>query len=386
MHIRNVKIYTMNDDDLIIEHGFVTVENGMITEVSAGDPAQISAEDIDGQGMTLYPGFIDAHTHLGLTSAGVGIEGEDLNEEFDPCTPQLRIIDGINPADYSFETARKAGITTAVISPGSTNPIAGCITAVKTDGKRIDKMAIKTVGMKLAMGENPKLTYMDHEQSPVTRMAVAGIIRDNLFKAQRYMRDIEQAETESDLPDYDSAMEALLPLLRKEMTAHFHCHRADDIFTAVRIANEFDLDYTLIHCTDGYLIADELAEENASCVVGPIICDRCKPEMANLSPENAAVLRKNGVEVAICTDHSEVPIEYLPISVGICIKHGLSFYDGLCAVTRTPARIARIFDRTGSLEAGKDADMVLFEGSPFEVMSSPALVMVNGRIVGREKV
>ena len=386
MHIRNVKIYTMNDDDLIIEHGFVTVENGMITEVSAGDPAQISAEDIDGQGMTLYPGFIDAHTHLGLTSAGVGIEGEDLNEEFDPCTPQLRIIDGINPADYSFETARKAGITTAVISPGSTNPIAGCITAVKTDGKRIDKMAIKTVGMKLAMGENPKLTYMDHEQSPVTRMAVAGIIRDNLFKAQRYMRDIEQAETESDLPDYDSSMEALLPLLRREIKAHFHCHRADDIFTAVRIANEFDLDYTLIHCTSGHLIAEELADENVSCVVGPVICDRCKPEMAELSPANAAVLKANGLEVAVCTDHSEVPIEYLPISVGICIKHGLSFYDGVKAVTCTPAKIADIFDRVGSIEVGKDADMVLFEGNPFEVMSSPALVMIGGKTVGRDNV
>lgn len=386
MHIKNVKIYTMNDDESVIEHGFVTVEDGRITAVCDGDPADTSAEDIDGQGMTLYPGFIDAHTHMGLTSAGVGIEGEDLNEEFDPCTPQLHIIDGINPADYSFEMARQAGVTTVVVSPGSTNPIAGAITAVKTSGKRIDKMVVRTVGMKFAMGENPKLTYMDHEQSPVTRMAVAGIIRDSLYRAQRYMRDIEQAESESDLPDYDSAMEALLPLLRREMTAHFHCHRADDIFTAIRLAKEFDLDYTLIHCTDGHLIADELAEENASCVVGPIICDKCKPEMANLSPANAAVLRKHGVKVAVCTDHSEVPIEYLPISVGVCMKHGLSFYDGLRSVTRTPAEIAGIFDRTGSIEAGKDADMVLFEGSPFEVMSSPALVMINGRIVGREKI
>ena len=386
MHIKNVKIYTMNDDELIIDRGYVTVENGTITAVGEGMPSNSTAEDIDGQGMTLYPGFIDAHTHMGLTSAGVGIEGEDLNEEFDPCTPQLRIIDGINPADYSFEMARQAGVTTVVVSPGSTNPIAGCITAVKTDGRRIDKMVIRDVGMKLALGENPKLTYMDHEQSPVTRMAVAGIIRDNLRKAQRYLRDVEQAETESDLPDHDSAMEALIPLLKREIKAHFHCHRADDIFTAVRIANEFDLDYTLVHCTDGYLVADELAEENVSCIAGPVICDRCKPEMANLSPANAAVLRKNGVDVAVCTDHSEVPIEYLPISVGVCIKHGLSFYDGVKSVTCTPAKIAGIFDRTGSVEKDKDADLVLFDANPFEVMSSPALVMIGGRVVRRENV
>ena len=386
MNIKNVRIYTMNDDDLVIEHGYVTVENGTITAVSEGDPAVCTPDDIDGRGMSLYPGFIDAHTHLGLTSAGVGIEGEDLNEEFDPCTPQLRIIDGINPLDFSFEMARQAGITSVIVSPGSTNPIAGSITAIKTAGRRIDSMIIKTVGMKFAMGENPKLTYMDHEQSPVTRMAVASIIRENLQKAQRYLRDKEQAETESDLPDFDSTMEALIPLLKRQVKAHFHCHRADDIFTAVRIANEFDLDYTLIHCTDGHLIAEELGYEHTSCVVGPVICDRCKPEMANLSPANAAVLRSSGLDVAVCTDHSEVPIEYLPISVGVCIKHGLSFYDGLKAVTCTPAKIALIYDRTGSLEAGKDADLTLFEGSPFEVMSSPALVMINGRTVRREGV
>lgn len=386
MNIKNVKIYTMNDNDDIIEHGYVTVEGGKITAVSEGEPASASAEDIDGCGMSLYPGFIDAHTHMGLTSAGVGIEGEDLNEEFDPCTPQLRIIDGINPADFSFEMARQSGVTTVVVSPGSTNPIAGSIAAVKTAGKRIDKMMIKTVGMKLAMGENPKLTYMEHEQSPATRMAVASIIRDNLQKAQRYMRDKEQAESESDLPDHDSAMEALIPLLKGEITAHFHCHRADDIFTAVRIAKEFGLKYTLIHCTDGHLIADELAEDGASCVVGPIISDRCKPEMANLSPANAAMLRRNGLEVAVCTDHSEIPIEYLTISVGICIKHGLSFYDGLRAVTSTAAKIAGIYDRVGSVETGKDADLILFEGNPFEVMSSPALVMIDGRTVRRENV
>ena len=386
MNIKNVKIYTMDSEDTIIENGYVTVEGNIITAVGEGAPDKDNEDDIDGRGMTLYPGFIDAHTHMGLTSAGVGIEGEDLNEEFDPCTPQLDILDGINPLDYSFEMARQAGITTVIVSPGSTNPIAGAVVAVKTDGRRIDSMGRGRIGMKMALGENPKLTYMDHEQSPVTRMAVASIIKDNLNKAQRYMRDKELAESESDMPDYDSAMEALIPLLKREIKAHFHCHRADDIFTAVRIANMFDLDYILIHCTDGHLIAEELAGEKAGCVVGPVICDRCKPEMANLTPKNAAVLKENGLEVAVCTDHSEVPIEYLPVSVGICIKNGLSFYDGVKAVTSSAAKIVGIDDITGSLEPRKLADMVLFEGNPFEVMSSPALVMIDGKVVRREGV
>jgi len=384
MTITNVKIFTMNDSEEIIDNGYVTFEKGRITAVSHGIPSEISEDDIDGEGLTLYPGFIDAHTHLGLTSSGVGVEGEDLNEEFDPCTPQLRIIDGINPIDYSFKRAREAGITSVLVSPGSTNPIAGEISAIKTAGKRVDKMLIKTVGMKFSMGENPKLTYMDKEDSPCTRMAVASTIREALLKAVRYRASISAAEEESDMPDFDMKSEALLPVLNREVTAHFHCHRADDIFTAVRIANEFNLDYTLVHCTDGHIVAEELAEENASCIIGPIISDRCKPELANLSPENAAVLTRNGIDVAICTDHSETPVEYLPLTVGIAVKNGLSFYDGLRAITKIPAKIGRIFDRTGSIEVGKDADFVLFDGSPFEVMSSPALVMINGKAVVKE--
>lgn len=382
MTIINAKIYTMNDNDEIIEKGYVTVENGRICDIGEGMPDDVRKEDcFDAQGMTVYPGFIDAHTHMGLTTSGVGIEGEDLNEEFDPVTPQLRIIDGINPMDYSFELARSAGVTSVFISPGSTNPVAGEIYAVKTKGIRIDKMIIKNVGMKFSMGENPKLTYMDKEQSPCTRMAVASIIRENLFKAIRYMEDKEKAQEEEDMPDFDIKCEALIPLLKKEVKAHFHCHKANDIFTAVRIAKEFGLDYTLVHCTDGHLIAGELAEEKCSAVVGPVICDRCKPEMASLSPVNASVMTEHGIDVAICTDHSEVPIEYLPISVGICIKNGLSFYDGLRAVTKVPAQIGGIYDRVGSIETGKDGDLVIFKGNPFEVMSSPEKVMINGEFV-----
>ena len=386
MTIYNVKIYTMNDSDTVIENGYIKIENGIIAEVSEGKPSETAKDDIDGKGMTVYPGFIDAHTHLGLTTSGVGIEGEDLNEEFDPCTPQLRIIDGINPIDYSFEQARKAGVTCVFVSPGSTNPIAGSICALKTLGKRVDKMVVKTVGMKFSMGENPKLTYMDNDDSPCTRMAVASTIREALYKAEKYMEDMERAEeNDDDYPEYDIKSESLIPVLKGEVKAHFHCHRADDIFTAVRIAKEFGLDYTLVHCTDGHIIADELAEEKCSAIVGPVICDRCKPEMANLTPENAGILTKNGIETAVCTDHSEVPVEYLPLSVGICIKNGLDFYKGVEAITKIPAKIGGIYDRAGSLEKGKDADLVMFGGNPFEVFSSPALVMINGKIVSEEK-
>lgn len=379
MTIYNVKIHTMNLQRRVIDNGFVCFENGVITHIGEGKPQDPADSDFDGKGCDLYPGFIDAHTHLGLTTNGVGVESEDFNEESDPTASQLRIADGINPMDTSFREAVKAGITTAVISPGSMNPVAGDIAAVKTVGKRVDKMLIRTVGMKFSMGENPKMTYMNRDESPCTRMAVAGIIREALYKAKRYMADKANAEeSDDDQPDFDIKSEALIPLLKGEVKAHFHCHRADDIFTAIRIAKEFGLKYTLVHCTDGHLIADELKEENAEAVIGPVICDPCKPEMANITPKNAGILSKAGVKIAVCTDHSEVPIQYLPISVGIAVKNGLDKQSALETITINAAEIAGIADKVGSVENGKDADFVLFKGFPFEVMSSPEAVFVNG--------
>lgn len=380
MTIYNIKIYTQNNNRDIIEKGYVTFESGVITKVGEGEPENVSSEDLDGQGAALYPGFIDAHTHLGLTTNGVGMESEDFNEESEPVSPQLRICDGINPFDISFSEAVKAGITAAVVSPGSMNPVAGDIAAVSTVGRRIDKMILRTVGMKFSMGENPKMTYMNRDETPCTRMAIAAMIRETLAKAKRYMEDKQAAEeNEDDLPDFDAKSEALIPLLKQQVKAHFHCHRADDIFTAVRIAKEFNLDYVLVHCTDGHLIADELADENACAVVGPVMCDACKPELANITPENAGILAANGVKTAICTDHSETPVQYLPLTVGICIKHGLDFQSALDSVTINAAEIAGIDDLCGSVEVGKRADMVLFKSNPFEVMSSPEAVFVGGK-------
>ncbi len=385
MKIYNVKIFTMNKARSVIEKGWVEITEGKITAVCEGTPASFEDVDIDGGGAALYPGFIDAHTHVGLTTNGVGIESEDFNEESEPCSAQLRVIDAINPFDESFEKARNAGITSVLISPGSMNPVAGDIVAVSTDGRRIDNMLLRRVGIKFALGENPKMTYMNRDETPCTRMAIAAMIREALLKAQRYMADKEAAESESDLPELDPKSEALIPLLRGELKAHFHCHRADDIFTALRISREFGLDYVLIHCTDGHLIAGELALENAAAVVGPIICDPCKPELANITPKNAGLLAQHGVKTAICTDHSETPIEYLPLTVGIAVKNGMTFMQALEAVTINAAEIGGIDDLAGSIEAGKRADMVIFEGSPFEVMSEPKLVMINGTLIKYRK-
>ncbi len=385
MKIYNVKIFTMNKARSIIEKGWVEITDGKITAVCEGTPSSFEDVDIDGGGAALYPGFIDAHTHVGLTTNGVGIESEDFNEESEPCSAQLRVIDAINPFDESFEKARNAGITSVLISPGSMNPVAGDIVAVSTDGRRIDNMLLRRVGIKFALGENPKMTYMNRDETPCTRMAIAAMIREALLKAQRYMADKEAAESESDLPELDPKSEALIPLLRGELKAHFHCHRADDIFTALRISREFGLDYVLIHCTDGHLIAGELALENAAAVVGPIICDPCKPELANITPKNAGLLAQHGVKTAICTDHSETPIEYLPLTVGIAVKNGMTFMQALEAVTINAAEIGGIDDLAGSIETGKRADMVIFEGSPFEVMSEPKLVMINGTLIKYRK-
>ncbi|MCB6615154.1 amidohydrolase [Ruminococcus sp. 210702-SL.1.03] len=385
MKIYNVKIFTMNKARSVIEKGWVEITEGKITAVCEGTPSSFEDVDIDGGGAALYPGFIDAHTHVGLTTNGVGIESEDFNEESEPCSAQLRVIDAINPFDESFEKARNAGITSVLISPGSMNPVAGDIVAVSTDGRRIDNMLLRRVGIKFALGENPKMTYMNRDETPCTRMAIAAMIREALLKAQRYMADKEAAESESDLPELDPKSEALIPLLRGELKAHFHCHRADDIFTALRISREFGLDYVLIHCTDGHLIAGELALENASAVVGPIICDPCKPELANITPKNAGLLAQHGVKTAICTDHSETPIEYLPLTVGIAVKNGMTFMQALEAVTINAAEIGGIDDLAGSIETGKRADMVMFEGSPFEVMSEPKLVMINGTLIKYRK-
>lgn len=387
MKIYNVQIKTM-EKRRSIENGWIEIENGKIIAVEAGSPDVVGTEDLDGQGKLLIPGFIDAHTHLGIIENGIDFEGDDCNEATDPFTPQLRTIDGINPMDRCFEEAYKRGITSAVVAPGSANPCGGEIIAVKTYGRRVDDMIIKPVGIKFALGENPKRVYNDRDETPVTRMATAALIREGLSKAKRYLADIDAYEIDkenNDMPEFDLKNHALIPLLRREISAHFHCHRADDMFTAVRIAKEFDLKLVIVHATEGHLISDILGTEKLSAISGPVICDRCKPEMKGLELKNTAELVKNGVKTSICTDHPVIPIQYLPASAAMAVKGGLDLDSALEAITINAAEIAGIDDTTGSIAVGKDADLQLYCGNPLDIMNDPELVMINGKVLNNTK-
>lgn len=331
---------------------------------------KVGEEVLDADGKWLLPGFVDIHTHLGLFGDGVGFEAEDCNESTDPITPQLRVIDGINPMDRTFEEARNGGVTAVIVAPGSANPIAGQAAAIRTYGRRIDDMILKApVAMKFALGENPKSTYNDRDETPVTRMATAALIRENLRKAQEYRmkQQLAQEDPDFDAPDFDMKLEALVPVLNREIQAHFHAHRLDDIFTAIRIAKEFDLDYVIIHGTEAYLAPDIMAQEQARVVTGPNLLDRCKPELRNMSFSGPVVLTHQGVLCSICTDHPETPLQYLPLCAAMAMRSGLTRQEALAAITIQPARIAGLDKQIGSLEVGKDADLVLATGDPLEL-------------------
>lgn len=383
MKIYNVQIKTM-DGGRTIPNGWIEVENGKITAVESGTPKNITESDINGKSGLLLPGFIDAHTHLGIIENGIDFEGDDCNEATDPFTPQMRTIDGINPFDRCFEEARKRGITSVVVAPGSANPCGGEIIAMKTMGRRADDMLIKTTGIKFALGENPKRTYNDRDEMPVTRMATAAVIREGLAKAVRYLDDVNVFESDRenhDMPEYDIKCEALIPLLNGEIAAHFHCHRADDMFTALRISKEFGLKAVIVHATEGYLIADILGtEKGIAAISGPVICDRCKPEMKGLDIKNTAELVRNGVKTSICTDHPVIPIQYLPASAAMAVKGGLDYESALEAITIKAAEIADIDKTTGSITVGKDADIQLYHGNPLDIANEPELVMIGGKI------
>ena len=392
MIICNARIFTASDENGIIECGFIETSGGVITVVGSMDEFSGSLDSgdvIDASGLTVYPAFVDAHCHIGICENGLGFEGDDVNETTDPSTPHLRAIDAINAADLCFTEAARAGIGTVVTGVGSANPIGGSFIALKTYGSsRIDKLIVKDpVSIKFALGENPKHVYNDRDETPVTRMATAAIIREQLWKARRYMEDMEEYERtkgtddESSRPDLDMKCEALIPLLKRRIKAHFHCHRQDDIFTAIRIAKEFAIDYVLIHATDGHLIADELADERTQCIIGPLFADRCKPELVNQSIANAAKLHKKGVEIAICTDHPETPIQYLPVTAGIAVRGGLSREEAIRAITINPARFCDIDDRVGSIEPGKDADITAFRGEIFDITEKPEFVILGGKFV-----
>ena len=378
--IKNAKIYTMAGE--VIENGSILIKEGIIEEVGEDLIAPLGVETIDAEGRMLTPGFVDAHCHLGLFEEGIGFEGSDGNEMVDPVTPQLRAIDAINPMDISFREAYEGGVTTAVTGPGSANVIGGSFLAIKTYGDRVDNMVIKDpVAMKIAFGENPKRVYDSQKKSPVTRMATASMLRETLFKARTYMEKKDDEDI-SKRPDYDMKMEALLPVLRKEIPLKAHAHRADDIFTSIRIAKEFDVDLTLDHCTEGHLIADELAKEGRAAIVGPTFGSRSKFELQNKSFQTPKVLVEAGVKIAITTDAPVIPLQHLALCAGLAVNDGLDEMEALKAITINAAEISGIADRVGSIEKGKDADIVIFDGNPLrDIDARPKYTIINGKIV-----
>lgn len=378
----NAGIFTGKDDN--IRNGYVLIKGSKIIDVGPMAFCPTDENSIDLNGMVIYPGFIDAHCHIGMWADGAGFEGDDGNEDTDPATPQLRAVDAVNPKDNCFEEALMAGVTTVVTGPGSANPVAGQMAALKTYGSRVDDMVIKApIAMKFALGENPKNTYHGKDQTPTTRMATAAIIREQLMKARRYMQDLDacSGDEDGDEPEFDMKSEALCSVLKRESQAHFHAHRSDDIFTAVRIAKEFGLDAVLVHCTEGHLDPKQIAEEKIPVIVGPIIGTRTKPELANQTEACAGILKKAGAEVAICTDHPEVPIKYLPLSAAIAVRYGMKHDDAVKAITSVPAKILGLDDRIGFVVPGMDADITVFAGDPLSVYEEPIWVIAGGRVV-----
>ncbi len=383
MVLINAQIYTMGPLGFI-KNGFVKINGNIIENVGKMEELDIENEQVvDMKGKYLYPGFIDAHTHLGMVEDGLTFEGDDINEAVDPVTPNLRAIDAINPMDRCFSEALSAGVTTVITGPGSSNPIAGQMVAIKTYGTRIDNMIIKDpVSMKFSLGENPKNTFSEKSQSPSTRMAVAALIREQLSKARKYLLDKNEFfnnPDENEEPEFDAKNEALIPLLKREIPAHFHAHRSDDIFTAIRIAKEFNLDYVIIHCTEGHLIADELKRENTKVFSGPFLSDRSKPELVNLTPKTPGVLAKKGVKASIVTDHPVTPIQYLPVCASLAVREGMDAYEALKSITINAAEIAGIDNRVGSIEPMKDADILVFEHDALDFRSKPVEVFFEGK-------
>lgn len=382
--IKNGYIYTMKGQ--VIEGGSILIDEGKIVEIGKDIVAPLDAEVIDAEGKMVTPGFIDAHCHIGMWEDGMGFEGDDGNEWVDPVTPQLRAIDGLNPMDRAFEEAYMGGVTTAVTGPGSANVVGGQFVAVKTYGKRVDDMIVKEpVAMKIAFGENPKRVYESQKRSPITRMATAAILRETLFKAQEYLKKKESAiEDPSKMPEFDMKMEAMAKVLKKEIPLKAHAHRADDILTALRIAKEFDVDITLDHCTEGHLIADILREEGKPALVGPSLTDRSKIELRNQTFDTPRILHEAGVKIAIITDSPVIPLQYLPLCAGLAAKSGLDEMEALKAITINPAEIIGIADRVGSIEVGKDADIVIFDGNPLkDIDCKTYATIINGEVVYR---
>ncbi len=381
MFITGGRILTMEGQ--VYENGTIQIENGKIKSVREGAignmPTGKGKKILDVQGAWIMPGIIEPHCHIGISEEKKGMEGDDCNENVKPSTPYLRAIDAINSMDAAFDDAVRAGITSVMAGPGSSNVVGGQFAFIKTKGRCVDDLIVKApAAMKVAFGENPKVNFSGQSKSPVTRMAIASILREELFLAKQYKEEKDKNET-GFVEDF--CMEPWIPVLNGEIPLKAHVHRADDIFTAIRIAKEYGISMTLDHCSEGHLIANRIAKEKFPAIVGPDLSSRSKIEVQNMAFKTAGILNKAGVLIAITTDHPVSLIQSLPICAGLAVKAGLPLEEGLKAITINPAIICNVADRVGSLKAGKDADIAIFDGNPMEVFTKTLFTIIDGNIV-----
>ena len=356
----------------------IQIENGKITAIGKDLPVPAGAKTEDLSGLDVFPGFVEAHGHTGLDGYGIGYEGADYNEMNDSVSPQLRAIDGIQPFDKALREAREGGVTTLCVGPGSANVLGGTFAVIKPVGRRVDDMClIREAAMKCAFGENPKRCYRDKGIS--SRMSTASKLREALFKAREYKNKKDAAKDDpSKAPAFDMKSEALIPVLEKKIPLKAHAHQTDDLFTALRIAREFDVNITLEHVTEGHLIADLLAQENVPLAVGPSLGHASKFELRNKSWTTPGALAKAGCQVSIITDSPVIPQKYLRLCAGLAVQSGMDPFEALKAITINPARHIGAADRVGSLEVGKDADIVVTDGCPFEISTTIRQVYIGG--------
>ena len=389
MYILGGTIKTMAGED--IPDGCIRIKDGKIVEIGKRDEVTVHPaaheQILKIQGGIIMPGIIEAHCHMGITEEKKGMEGDDCNETVDPVTPYLRAIDAINTMDAAFDDAVRAGITAAMIGPGSSNVVGGQFAFIKTRGRRVDDLIVKApAAMKVAFGENPKVNYSGQGQSPSTRMAIAGMLRKELCRAKQYAQEKQAVKEQGEQFKEDFTLECWLPVLNREIPLKAHVHRVDDIFTAIRIAREFNLKLTLDHCSEGHLIAEELASEGYPAIVGPDFASRNKIEVQNMAFKTAGVLNQAGVKTAVTTDHPVSLIQSLPLCVGMAVKAGLPMEEGYRAMTLYAAQICGVEERLGSLEVGKDADIAIFDGNPMEVFTNILYTIIDGRVVYQAEV
>lgn len=375
--IKNAKVITMAGEYL--PQGDVLIDGARIAAVG-NDLSAPDARVIDAAGLYALPGLVDSHCHIGMWDDSMGFEGSDGNEITNPVTPQMRALDSLYPRDRCFSEALAGGVTTVATGPGSANPIGGQFVAMKTAGSYLEDMIIREpLALKIAFGENPKRCYGEGGKLPMTRMGTAAVIREAFVKAQNYMRKMDAADPDK-RPDRDLGLEVLVKALRREIKVKAHAHRSDDILTAIRIGREFNLDLTLEHCTEGYIILDRLAREQLPVTLGPLLSDRSKIELGRMTFEAPAMFERAGVKFALMTDSPVIPEQYLAVEAAICVRNGLSEEGALKAITINAAEAIGLADRVGSLEVGKDADVCLYDAHPLDARAHVTHSIVNGEV------